>query len=683
MAESIRVGNVEIQLLQEGKQFLGLGEIRIGDVVVRSGDLPMRPYSVTVGGIEYDRFELDRIVEEDGRVVLHPRAIGVAAPVAPMLDHSLDPVWSTRAWDRRPIAEDGMEWILEPQSRTVSGREYTGFTYQYRFRSAKNRLYYIMDRATWELDGDAVGVTVLRQQSGGDPKVTFRRSTPYTTSAIIGYPLNPDMTHDLPRWASEQGFDYQYRGGTALIGMFDGCGLIRTIVAREPGEPCICHLDKQIFDETGSARTITKFIGIARGVGNDTDHMNAWTGVFDADQDNVLREFGMVRTYPKTTLSHNFWNNFTADSYRAELLPAAAALGFQQVFIDPFWENDMTREREGSLPKYLSGNMCCPHEYEVGNVLGGIEAYRKLADDAKAEGIDLISWIGSHQSVHSPYLNAHQDQIIRLADGRHWYGSGYNTILGMDHTTGFGDMFEESAIRAKDATGISGYLYDSFYNFGWMPVNFYSPDPAKPGKFDAGHLKPHTQWKRLAKIMAAWQKAGLHMLIESLGPWGQPQHGVQGAYNAPGCEPLAYQCSVNVGYSIIPTASSSAGRSSTGPDLYYRLLANKAPTTFNLWVAQPDGTSARIDRVCSPIIRQANLDYRAVRQNMHTRTLLQNDAGVLWTPMKGKRNVLFSYKDQSFRVAPGTPYVDQTTGEKGIASKAGIPALQFHTYLIG
>jgi hypothetical protein len=682
MSDTLRFGNVEIDLLRRGRELLGIGEIRIGGLAVRSGDLPLRPFAATHDGIQYDRYEIDSVQATSRRVVLRTRALGTIAPVAALLDHSLDPVWSTRPWDGRVVAEDRLEWVFEAAECAIGDRVADGFRYGFRFRSPRRELYFILDRATWELEGDAHGVTLLRQQMGTDPRVTLRARTAYSTSACIGYPINPVMTHDVPRWASEQAFDYQYKRGHALIGLFDRVGLIRSIIARSPGERQIRHFDKHLFDQAATVETVPKFIGLLRDLGDDTAQANGWTRVFDVAQDTALAEFGMRRTASRTTLSHNFWHSFTADSYREDLLPAAAALGFQQLFIDPLWENDMTKARAGQLPAGMGGNMCCPHEYRVAEVLGGVAGYRRLAADARAQGVELISWIGSHQSVLSPYLNAHPAQIIKLADGRHWYGSGYDCIRGMDLTSPFGDMFEAAVLQAHRDTGVAGFLYDSFYNFGWMPVNFHSPDPADAANLHKGALKAHTQWRRLCQMMAAWQKAGLHMLIESLGPWGQPQHGVQGAYHRDGSEVFAYPCALALGYSVIPVPG-AAVRGEAPPDFYYRLLANQAPTTLNLWVNGPGGKRLRIDQAASPLIRQGNLDYRAVLPLMHARTILSGDAGVLWAPARGAKRVLFSYRKQLFPAAPGTRCRDCTSGARSVAGARGLAVEAHHTYVLG
>ncbi len=684
MEQWLTVGRTEIELQARAGLLLGLGQIRIAGRLVRSGELPIRPFTQTLGGIEYDRYEILDIRTTARRIVITTRALGIAGATHVMLDHSLDPIWSTRPWDGRTVTEDRMDWILEAETRSFGRWEFDGFTLQFRFHSTKQSIFYILDRSTWELDGRAEGITLLRQQMGADPKVTLRGGTDYSTSARIGYPLNPTMTHDVPRWASEQPFDYQFRDGTALIGVFAACGLIRTIIARGAQEPVIRHFDKHLFDEAPNASTLPKFIGVCTNVGGETEHVNAWTRVYDADMDNALGQFAMRRTPSRTTLSQNYWHHFDADTYRKDLLPAAVALGFQQVFIDPFWENDMTRQCEGKLPSWLQqGNMCCPHEYAVAKLLGGETAYRRLTRDAARSGIDVISWVGSHQSVVSPYLDQHLGQILKLADGRHHYGSGYDVIRGMDLTSGFGPMFRDAVTRAAKSTGVAGFLYDSFYNFAWMPVNFHTPDPAAPEDVHRGHLRVHTQWREAAAIMAAWQKAGLHMLIESLGPWGQPQHGVQGDYASPGSAPLAYRCSVASGQTVIPIPDGARGAGKNG-DLraYFRLLANMAPPTMPLWMKRPRREAVRIDHALAAGLRTANRAYRQVLPLMHTRTLLADGLGVSWAPERGARRVLFALKSGVLAAGRGGQYSDLTSDTRGACPAHGLPVKAGHVYVL-
>jgi hypothetical protein len=36
---------------------------------------------------------------------------------------------------------------------------------------------------------------------------------------------------------------------------------------------------------------------------------------------------------------------------------------------------------------------------------------------------------------------------------------------------------------------VAGYLYDSFYNFAWMPINFRTGDKADPKDIHKGQLR--------------------------------------------------------------------------------------------------------------------------------------------------------------------------------------------------
>jgi len=682
MNKTVKSDNYSIEIVSKNDMYLGIGTVILDGVTVREKDLLALPYFATLDGIEYKSFRLNNVKEEGKKVVISTTAIGTYCDIAAVLDHSLDPVWSIMPWNGEIIAEDELNIIIEPATKKIRGKEFKGFKYQLVFSSKKREIYYILDRSSWEINGTAVGNTVLQQSMGGDPKVTFSENTTYTSAGNIPFKTNPIMTHDIPRWASGQGFDYQYNKDVALIGLFENCGLIRSIIARNPKDTAIRYFDKHIFDQGKKVKTVKKFIGIAKNVGDYVDHLNLWTGVFDADQDNVLSEFDMDRTYPWTSIGQNLWENFTADSYRENLLPAAAALGFQMMFIDPFWENDMTRVKNGTLT--VGGSMCEPHEYEVSEVVGGIAKYKKLAEDARSLGVEIISWIGSHQSSHSPYLREHKREIIKQMDGRHYYGSGYDDIHGMDLTSPFGDMFEESIARGHKATKTAGSFYDSFFNFGWMPVNYQTIDHNDPNDRH-GVLKVHTQWRRLAQIMASWQKQGLYMLIDSIGPWGLSQTGVQGNYSKPGNEPLAYQSSINIGYSLIPTNKDATVKKNIirGPEFYYHLLALKVAPRHNIFTTNAKGESVRLDKVeGAPIIKQSNLDYRAVLEFMHTRTIFKGNSGVMWESKDKKTKVFFAFKPLSVKIAKNKKIFNKTTDKDVAYSGTRFAAEAYNTYVI-
>jgi hypothetical protein len=50
--DELKLGDCRFELLTDGEQFLGLGAIYIGSMRVRSGRLPLRPYTQTFTGLE-------------------------------------------------------------------------------------------------------------------------------------------------------------------------------------------------------------------------------------------------------------------------------------------------------------------------------------------------------------------------------------------------------------------------------------------------------------------------------------------------------------------------------------------------------------------------------------------------------------------------------------------------------
>ena len=50
-----------------------------------------------------------------------------------------------------------LELELRPVQRTIGGRDYSGFSYRYRYRSGTIPIYKILDRGSWEIGGSALG----------------------------------------------------------------------------------------------------------------------------------------------------------------------------------------------------------------------------------------------------------------------------------------------------------------------------------------------------------------------------------------------------------------------------------------------------------------------------------------------------------------------------------------------
>ena len=88
----------------------------------------------------------------------------------------------------------------------------------------------------------------------------------------------------------------------------------------------------------------------------------------------------------------------------------------------------------------------------------------------------------------------------------------------------------------------------------------------------------------------------------------------------------------------------------------------------------------KIERIWSKEATRVNLDYNAAEPFLYKRTLLEDDAGVLWEDEAGTILHLFCFKPLRFPVRAATVRC-LTTGNE-LASSLEIDCMSYHTYCI-
>jgi len=633
MSNVLTLTNLRFEVLTEAERFLGLGKIWIGDTLVRSGRLPLTIHTITFHGWMLHDLLLSEVKTSDKeiRIGLTPRF--VPAEIRLMRDHSFDPIHDTGDWGKAtPSAEGQIELILRPARDSFNGMPCSGFSYHYEYRRIDRGVFYLMDKATWELDGDIVGATVISQSACSDPEITVTPETNWTTEGILQGLIdeaNPVMTHNLPRWASHQAFDFQWKSGRALFGIFERVGLIRSVLRRDTGRPELKTFDKHLFDEATEGTTIPKAILVAQDIPTETAARNLWTWTFDDVHARARIEFGLQQEPTLPRICCNYWIDFTLDSYQRDLLPAAIAIGVRQLFIDNINKSDLT---EGGI----SRNMCCGHEYEVAPALGGEIKLKEFIAQARKHDIQIMGWTNNDQSYSSP-LN--RPQVADAPESKWWilmedtrlrYGGAYSNSFSIwnFNNPDARRYWTQSLIHIREATGLNGYLFDSFYNLGFMPLTFE-------------HGKPATMWKNLLLAFKELQDHDIHFLIESFGPFGQPQHGCPRSYSIERCW-ACYEIGVGNDYSTIPTGLAlHQDDCPEAPEILHFILAHKTVPPIEL---HRDGR--RVDERWGDAHRQALADYHAVMPFMHRRYLQEDGKSVLWHDAAGETAILFNFENR-------------------------------------
>src|SRR5262245_56480416 len=120
-SQVVTVGSARIEVLTEGRQFVGLGKVWIGQTLVRSGRLPIRISTYSFMGLQLAGLDLAGIDQTSDEV--HVRLVASFTPMETkvLVDHSLDPIHETGDWDKVATKGTGKFTIVLKSARYTVG----------------------------------------------------------------------------------------------------------------------------------------------------------------------------------------------------------------------------------------------------------------------------------------------------------------------------------------------------------------------------------------------------------------------------------------------------------------------------------------------------------------------------------------------------------------------------------
>lgn len=662
----VTLGDCTFELVLNGERFLGLGRVWIGETLLRSGRLPLRPFTQSFAGWGLDQLRLLGVEATAESVRIRLEAIFTPLPIKMMRDHSFDPIHELGDWDEPERRTARLDLVITPSGDAFGEYQFQGFAYHYEYDSAEMPIFFLYDQATWELDGDIDGATVYNQSACSNPAVTFAPETCWSTEGFLFWleensHANRCMTHNLPRWTDHQCFDFQFKGGATLLGVYDHVELIRSVICRDAGKPELKCFDKHIFDEALCYTTVPKAILLNTVPKTVTTQQNLWTWIYDETARRARAEFGMKEQPPVPTMGQHHWVNYTIDTYYKDIVPACASVGIRQIFAENFKRSDAS-ETHG----LLIGNMCGSHEYEIASSKGGVEKFKEYITRCKALGIKNIMWTGNGQSINSRMNGVQQHAsgwYLAMEDTRLTYGGAYTDVLSYLNFKNpeVRQYFIDTHRKIVEETGLEGYYIDSHYNLFFMPVNYKT-----------GH--PTTMWRESLWVMKELQDAGVEWMIESFGPFGQPGHGHADSYDISKAF-ICYHVGLGNNAVTVPVPGMETTKNTChDPAFIYYQLAHKVPCALPLFI---DGR--RIDEVYGETHRRILREYHALLPFMHTRYLQEDGRAVLWHDSDGIQGLLWNFTDREVAL-PGD-IINVTTGEK-LPQSASYRLEALHTYRI-
>ncbi len=667
----LELGNgTNVQLLySDESHFLGLGAVVVKGVPLRSGQVPLRPFIKSVGGVQYTRFALERIESlTGGGVALHTRAIGEALRESAYGDEYDALQWNVSVTGG--VVSDQLTWLLRPEQIQIGDLAYVGFSYAWRFASPTEKIFRMVVQATWEIGGRATGNTILSQGQVTPPVYTAATETHFTSACLKGLNRFGDpqgMSFQLaPRWSPHQCFDFIAAAAGSLVGCWLERADVRSFVQKNPGEEVIFVIDAMQWAATKELETPRKHVLFAaseRGPLPEHEQRNRWKDAYDFCTEAVRALFHIQRSRPLPEVSISYDQRLESDgTFRLrvgdrwvasrewlsaiadDLLPRLAARGSKRVITEPICETDPTeRGRVCKLNIGLHGDLnvgsvCCVHRYRPAEFFGGLKAWRDFYEAAHRLGLEVGHWVGPHLAYHAPILQQHPDWAMRGANTLPVSGGYPNFVLAsLNWNTPVRQWILEDLKRWKEAGGLDYIWFDSIGNLGLFPVDY------------ARAMQPNAV--AVAEFIADLQSIGIaNILLEGTGPLGIGAMHVfdpnQGAIRH--AQEIVGQNTFDWYVGNEDMLGDQAPRVEVHPErsdaetrqIVFRCLANRCVPAF--------GRFSRDSGPAADWFKSSLDSYFVVEPDLVRRRLLPDRQGVLWTD--GKANVLFAFRSFRFEL---------------------------------
>jgi len=627
-----------------------IGQVKVGKTRLRNTEARFLPWFDTYDGDVFRSFRFLGIEQRGGQIVINTRAVSDPDVVfRERRDSSGDLCFRNASWDAPPHEAD-FRIVVEPARDTIDGRSFTGFKYWFEYDSDSVAIHRLLDRQTWEVGGNLNDVTVCLRNWLTPPRMKIGRDTTYSTVGLDKWAsLLPGNM--WARWSLLPSFDLQYGRAGIVVGRFDRVSLIRTAVETNAGDNSLRFFDLHFFEQSKSVRTNPKTILHCPDRLDATDALNLWTRVYDLEQERACRQLGINEEGPPAIVfSRNVWRGMRFDTTYEHTIDVAAQFGADCVFIDPIWEHQQAyaetldelippdKQKGTIIEKFWQQNMCVTLDFEVAAIMGGEAGLKALCDRAAAKGLKIISWMAAHYSPNSALQNRKDLGTAAFSifagreSGRH-PDTGYpSSCWAANLNAPIARKMHEQIIGVCKRTGLAGYLWDSFSNLGWWQVDF-----------PQGTMRP--QWDKMAELYAALANDGLYVMPEGIAMFSN--HSCCGMHggNIYKHDLLGYTYNSALGpwydHTEDPGYMTRVIKGEAPIDAMFQSVAHKHLPTFEIH----DVPAEQWSPPAVVAVKDLLAVYKRNRHLMRKRTVLKNDAGVLWESPGGE-GLLFSFAEQ-------------------------------------
>lgn len=693
---------VTLEIVMKGDEFLGLGRVRIGDTDIRSPRRPMFVEITTPDGIRLTNYRLaDRKITVDS-LELTLTADKINDGMMEWMLHTVRNRRNLSDWTEpsQPAEHTTLTLILKTLSREMGGKTWQGFTYQYLYQSETFPIYRILDRGTWEIEGNVIG-NEFWMRSGVVPSLTKfeKKEDVYSTEWYLPGIENPNIFQFHPLQTTLQGFTFTASPRGTLITWPNEVSHVNSLFEKAAEKTELVHYHEHCGDLSDTFKTSPVEVLWLEGTLNEVQKANMYESAKDVIYD-ILHDKAEIKRERVTTYGViEEWKIPDMNTYINKAVPAFISAGMKTIFLP--------NECQNTMNVYGVSNMCCNVDYKIANTVGE-EPMRLLCKKANDAGVVVEMWgntaISSLVEMFSYEEEPPTDRLKRLPvkgsvmevvrkAKMPWIRNASNAIEADHYSPRFcalnmrdPDIYAywmECWKKLHDDIGIRGIFLDSSFN---MTSNKFhhvqNMDALRKGGAtldqleNLGYYRPRkepekgifSQYLAHISMIHDMQQMGYHYTGEDMGVFGIHRSG-PGIGMRLNCMYIWTDCITTFDPRIIREHGFDP------VDILFKGLAYRMSWFVNWDLKKETLVATKEEYFPDFTIFKA---YNETEQYLYNREILENESGVLYH--KGNTYVLWALSDFQYKLPERTVVKSVLSGKTMRAKEVRARKNQIYMY---
>lgn len=666
---------IQVEILKRGSEFAGIGHVKLRRRKLRSAGLPIMPLIRTPDGYEVSRLEFQDIERARGSVTvtLTPHVARYGRMEWVCCDG--EDRWNVDSWGQPAERDRGgtLRLALQAVSRNIAGVDFVGFSYSYKFRSRKYRVYRIHDRATWELGGSAAGNSFWMDGPFNEPHKTFGNKGDSFTTAWCrpgGGPVQ--LQQFLPLFTMLQGFAFQFDRQNLLVTAFEAPFHCRSLFQKSAGHNHFVHWH-QLCGDLSNCLEFPALQVLCADVPTDdlTERANQYCAIREELQRQFAEQCALTREGVVVSGRIAAVESSAAEALQRGLDELARA-GCKRVFA-PALMHTLGPRDDGAAPRPS------PRQSEQ-------DAYRRVAhfvEHAHQRGMEVAA---SLADCCAPWLLAatFAEQAAGGSADSQPDADGEELLARALRDKACGEFVRGHLRRVRRAVGVDAVFADSLLGgiadqFHWAgaaeaerPPGARAASPASADlEQDLGSIR--SLHGPAVGLIAALQAMGYKCPLA--GPGGLAAASARLSHGVLRGREFMFRDRV------IEFPYEEVAASEVHPlEAYFRGCANRLS-----YAAVYDATRGATGRLASWWKQEyaaVNKAYHAVREHMEVSRLLPGDRGVVWTGPDPDVRVLWCYKSFVWSAGDGADAFDVTVSKRIALQEGQFAPQPLRVYLV-